>query len=275
VTIHDPKHLASHFAFGENWQSFVATVTEESLAEARRGLARLFSPREIAGKSFLDIGCGSGLSMLAAVQLGAGRVEGVDIDPNSVAAAHALLSRHAPGRNWSVRVASLFDLLPDPDGGFDIVYSWGVLHHTGDLQAAVRRAAALAAPGGKLAIALYSKTPLCAFWKREKRVYSRSGKLVQAVIRVLYRAIYAAGLLSTGRNPMRYARHYRSARGMSFSHNVHDWLGGYPYESVEPAEVLRCLDAEGFSVSRAFEKKPVIGGLLGSHCDEYVAIRRT
>ena len=75
MTIHDPKHLASHFAFGKNWQSFVATVTEESLAEARRGLARLFSPREIAGKSFLDIGCGSGLSMLAAVQLGAGRVD--------------------------------------------------------------------------------------------------------------------------------------------------------------------------------------------------------
>jgi 2-polyprenyl-3-methyl-5-hydroxy-6-metoxy-1,4-benzoquinol methylase len=269
----DPRQFEPRFAFGRNWQSFVATVTDESIAEAKRGLQRLFPAGELKGRSFLDIGCGSGLSMLAAALLGARPVRGIDIDPQSVAATETLLSRHLPDGNWSLRIASVFDLDPTVDGTFDIVYSWGVLHHTGDMVPAIRKAAALVASGGTFAVALYRKTLLCPLWRREKRFYSQAGRVSQAALRAVYIAAHSAALLVKGRNPVSYASNYRSSRGMSWSHDVHDWLGGYPYESATPDEVVTLLADLGFAVTRMFEMPASKGGLFGSHCDEFVAHR--
>jgi len=275
VTAQDPRQLESHFAFGENWQSFLKVISPQRIDEAKRSLRRLFPADEIKGRRFLDIGCGSGLFMLAAMESGARSVEGVDIDPNSVAAAKSLLSRYHPNGQWSVRVASVFELAPETNGTFDIVYSWGVLHHTGDMWTAIGKAAALVAPGGLFAVALYRKTPLCGFWRHEKKFYSAAEKPTQAMIRYAYQSLYCAGLLATGRNPIRYVRDYHSARGMDWSHNVHDWLGGYPYESVQPAEVEARLEGLGFRMARVFEKPAAALGLFGSHCDEFVAVRRS
>lgn len=270
----DLRQLDSHFAFGENWKAFVETLSEESIAEAVRGLAKLFPADELRGRDFLDIGCGSGLSMLAALRLGARSVTGIDIDPNSVEAARAVLTRHAAGQTWRTQVASVFDFAPDDGRTFDVVHSWGVLHHTGDMWPAVRKAAALVAPKGYLALALYRKTPLCGFWCVEKKFYTRSGAAVQAAITTAYRGIYKVALLATGRNPAAYIRAYKSARGMNWSHDVHDWLGGYPYESVTPQEVSAVLTGLGFDAVRTFEKPAAAKGLFGSHCDEFVAVRR-
>jgi SAM-dependent methyltransferase len=267
----DPQR---RFAFGLNWQSFIATVTDESIAEARSGLNRLFPDGELQGRSLLDIGCGSGLSMLAAAQLGARPVYGVDIDANSVAATGALLSRHLTAGDWTARPADVFDLDPGAEGMFDIVYSWGVLHHTGNLTGAIRKAASLVAPGGYLAIALYRRTPFCAMWRAEKRVYSGAAPPVQAALRSFYKAAYSAALIATRRSPARYRREYRSARGMDWAHDVHDWLGGYPYESVMPQEVIALLEELGFAAIRVFEKPAAARGLFGSHCDEFVARRK-
>jgi SAM-dependent methyltransferase len=263
----------TRFGFGENWRSFVATVSQASIAEAVRGLEKLFPGGELRGRSLLDIGCGSGLSMLAASRLGARSLAGVDIDPASVEAARLLLSRYEPPVPWLVRRADVFDLAPETDGVFDIVYSWGVLHHTGDLWTAVRRAASLVAPGGLLALGLYRRTPVCGFWRWEKRCYSRAGPATQAAVQALYKAGYCLGLAVTGCNPARYRRDYVSARGMDWAHDVHDWLGGYPYESAEPEQILAALAALGFAPVRSFARPAAIGGLLGSHCDEYVARR--
>ena len=270
----DPKAVASHFRFGENWTSFLSTVTAESLREAARGLRRLFPDGEIEGRRFLDIGCGSGLSMAAAHGLGAASVDGVDIDPQSAEAARMLLSARVPGGGWSVRVASVFDLTPERDGQYDIVYSWGVLHHTGDMGEAVERAAALVAPGGRFALALYRRTPLCGFWKWEKHRYASASAVVQGLMRTIYYVAYWTGLLLTGRNPVRYVKEYRSSRGMDWRHDVHDWLGGHPYESTAPADVITRLDRLGFTIERVFEHPVAALGLFGSHCDEYVATRR-
>jgi 2-polyprenyl-3-methyl-5-hydroxy-6-metoxy-1,4-benzoquinol methylase len=279
----DERALDQHFAFGENWQSFLATVTPETITQAERSLSRLFPDGALRNKRVLDVGCGSGLSMLAALRLGAARVHGVDLDPRSVAAARALLGEHAPDQPWSLDVRSVFDLSPVTAGApeapatgalYDVVHSWGVLHHTGAMWDAMDRAVALVAPGGLLAIALYRRTPLCGFWKAEKRFYASAPPAAQSMVRALYKAAYAAGLLATGRNPVRYVREYTSARGMSWHHDVHDWLGGYPYESVTPAEVTVWLDTRGFDPVRVFERPAAAAGLFGTHCDEYVAVRR-
>jgi SAM-dependent methyltransferase len=274
VKARDPPHRTeAHFRFGENWQSFVATVTPESIAEATRGLRRLVDVGALEGRRFLDIGCGSGLSMIAALRLGAAYVEGIDIDPDSVAAARALLARHDAAGAWSARTASVFDLDPERLGRFDVVHSWGALHHTGAMWPAIERAAAMVAPGGRLVLALYRRSPMCGFWTWEKRVYATAPPFLQALVRAIYKTAYVAGLAMTGRNPRRYIARYKSVRGMDWAHDVHDWLGGHPYESTEPGAVTAALGRMGFTMERVFEHRCALFGLLGSHCDEYVAVR--
>jgi 2-polyprenyl-6-hydroxyphenyl methylase/3-demethylubiquinone-9 3-methyltransferase len=267
----DPS--GDRFRFGENWQSFLGAVSDEAIAEAERGLTRLFPAGEIRGSRFLDIGSGSGLSALAACRLGAASVDAIDIDAQSVAATETLLAKFVPGGGWSVRRESVLDPLPERSRGYDIVYSWGVLHHTGAMWQAVAGAAGMVAPRGLLAVALYRRTPLCAIWRREKRFYARSGPTAQAMVRGLYKALYCAGLLATGRGPARYIAGYKSARGMDWGHDVHDWLGGYPYESTDPTSVLGHLASLGFAPRQMFEHGAAAFGLFGSHCDEYVLRR--
>jgi 2-polyprenyl-3-methyl-5-hydroxy-6-metoxy-1,4-benzoquinol methylase len=262
----------ARFKFGENWQSFVATLSDDNIAHAERGLRRLFPDGELNGCRFLDIGCGSGLSALAAHRLGARSVTGIDLDPASVAAARELLARHAPGSDFSISVKSVLDL--DGNDKYDVVYSWGVLHHTGSMWPAMQRAAAAVAPKGLLAVALYCRTPMCGFWTAEKRFYAQAAPNVQRIVAAIFKSAFIAGLIAQGRNPRTYIANYRSARGMDWHHDVHDWLGGYPYESVGPAEVAAFLDREGFDLVRRFEQPPRALGLFGSHCNEYVARRR-
>jgi 2-polyprenyl-6-hydroxyphenyl methylase/3-demethylubiquinone-9 3-methyltransferase len=269
----DPLSVEPHFAFGENWKSFVSIVDTDRVRWAQDGMRRLFPDEELSGARFLDIGCGSGLSSLAAARLGVVRIEAVDIDADSVEATRTLLVRQLPPETWSARVASVFDLVPEREGLFDVVYSWGVLHHTGAMWRAVEAASSLVRPGGLLAIALYRKTALCGFWRQEKALYSRAPAPVQAVLRGLYKAHFFAVTAATGRNPVNVVRSY-GERGMDWSHDVHDWLGGYPYESATPEEVTARLDRLGFGLVRSFVDPSGKAGLLGSGCDEFVALRR-
>jgi predicted RNA methylase len=261
----------SHFAFGENWCAFAELVTEEHIANAVTSLERLLPRDQLEGCRMLDIGCGSGLSMLSALRLGAAHVQGVDIDPSSVRAARAVLGRFYADGPWQVEKCSVFDVPRKREHGYDIVHSWGVLHHTGAMWQAIDAACSLVAPRGLLCIALYRKTPVCRFWKAEKWVYTNAPGWVQALIRGMFKAAFVCGLLVTGRSPCKYFNEYKTARGMDWHHDVHDWLGGYPYESVTPEELSKFLGERGYAVERCFEKRAAAFGLFGSHCDEFVA----
>jgi 2-polyprenyl-6-hydroxyphenyl methylase/3-demethylubiquinone-9 3-methyltransferase len=262
---------ASRYEFGKNWERFSHDVTDRHIAEAIAGLTRLVSDN-LRGKTFLDIGCGSGLHALAALRLGAA-VTALDIDADSVKTARRLLSTHAPDAGWTVDGRSVFDI-PEDGPRYDIVYSWGVLHHTGRMWDAVRQAARLVRPGGQLVIALYRRTPMCPFWRIEKRLYSRSPRWLRAIADGALASLMMAGLLATGRNPVAYVRDYPRARGMTFGTNVRDWLGGYPYESASPAAVHDALTQLGFSRQAFFPCNTRVG-LLGAGCDEYVYKRAT
>lgn len=265
----DSTELSSHFQFGENWQSYAAMVDERRIAQAVDGLARLVPAKRMAGKTFLDIGSGSGLHMLSALRLGAAQVTGYDIDPNSVAASRSVLGRFAADQPWSVDVCSVFDMDPARTGTFDVVYSWGVLHHTGDMWTAIERAGALVKPDGLLVIALYRKTKLCGFWAAEKKLYAHASRGMQRVLRGVYTAAYFLRFLSLGRNPWRHVREY-DERGMDWRHDVNDWLGGYPYESATPQQVTDFLATRGYVVQTINEHPHVGSGLFGTGCDEYV-----
>jgi len=217
---------AEHFAFGKNWALYAAKVTEAELAEAERGLVRLLGPAGLATQRFLDIGCGSGLHAVAALRLGAREVIAVDLDPESVRTSEEVLRRFAPeGAAWHVLAADVFDLTPGAFGTFDIVYSWGVLHHTGNLERALASAAALVGPNGRLVLALYRRTWLDAFWRVEKRWYAHASDKSQARARSVYLALFRLRMAMLGKNFAEYVRTYRSNRGMDYYHDVHDWMG--------------------------------------------------
>src|SRR5215831_20120691 len=273
----DLLELKSHFPFGKNWESYASLVTDSQVEQAVTGLSRLVGG-DLKGKRFLDIGSGSGLHSLAALRLGAEEVVALDIDPASVATTRRLLTKHADGGRWSTREMSVFDLQPESTGCYDVVYSWGVLHHTGDLYRALRSAVALVAPGGQLIFAVYSRTPLDWFWKLEKRWYSGASQAAQARARSLYVALFRMLYPIRHRDSFsefvaNYGANYGQMRGMDFYHDVHDWLGGWPYESISPAETERFMQRLGMRQMRAFVRKRRTLGLLGSGCDEYVYAR--
>lgn len=261
--------IDTHFAFGENWADFARSVNDAAISEAESALSRLVEKPEIEGRDFLDIGCGSGLHSLAATRLGANRVLAADLDPRSVATAQALLSTHAAERSWSVETKSVFDMTPDQMGRFGIVYSWGVLHHTGDLDRAMRCAARLVADNGLFAFALYRRTPLDWFWIREKRWYANTKPRAQRAAQSTYLALLRMGLLASGRSYRRYVETYQGRRGMNLRTDIHDWLGGWPYEAITPAEVDALMTSLGFEQVRQFLGRTATG-ILGSGCDEFV-----
>ena len=265
----DLKQVESHFAFGENWADFAERLDEPGVAEAKRGLLKLIERGDLQGRSFLDIGCGSGVHSLAALRLGAERVLALDIDPVSVATAKSVLERFARGGSWTVEEVSVFDLDPKTLGQFDIVYSWGVLHHTGELDRAIVQAAKMVDHGGLLTLSLYRRTTLDPFWLWEKRWYMTASPRAQQRARAAYLNALRLGLLLTRRSYSNYVRNYRSRRGMSLEHDIHDWLGGYPYEPIGKAEVEIRMQDLGFKAVK-ISARPANFGLLGSGCDEFV-----
>ena len=265
------KELATHFEFGRNWSEYSELIDESRVAQAVAGLERLSGPGAIAGKSFLDIGCGSGIHSLAALHLGASRVVAVDLDPQSVATMRQVLSRLAPHPQWEVREQSVFALDPGQMGVFDVVYAWGVLHHTGALHEAWRTAAQLVAPGGIFIVAVYRKTRLCWLWKWEKWLYTHAPAWLQACARALFVGAMRLAFLITARDFRAYRDSYATSyRGMDYYRDVHDWLGGYPYESISPAEAEELCRSLGFVPVRSFVEPRMRMGLFGSGNDEYV-----
>jgi len=268
----DETDVDSHFEFGANWASYALMIDDERIEEAERGLERLLGAGEIAGRTFLDIGCGSGVHSLAAGRLGAQRVVAIDVDPKSVDTARDLLDAHGETFRYEVMTRSVLDISDESVGQFDIVYSWGALHHTGAMNEAIRHAAACVKNGGLFAIALYRKTPFCNMWRAEKRWYKQAPKLLQRVARGVYAASMWTAFTATGRNFRGYLNSYKGSRGMDYWHDVHDWLGGYPYESISPGEFEKVMHELGFEHVRSFVRSE--GRTLIPGCDEYVYRRK-
>jgi SAM-dependent methyltransferase len=256
------------FEFGRNWESFSHLVEEPRIVAAEDRLAKLLGTRSLSGRRFLDIGCGSGLHALAALRLGAQEVVAIDLDPHSASTARSVLERFAPaGSRWSVHEKSVFELEARPFGLFEVVYSWGVLHHTGEMNRALRIAAGQVAPGGIFAVALYGKTRYCGLWTRIKRWYVQASPEQKQRAERWYVRLFGAYLLLRGKRLSSHIASYSGKRGMDFYHDVRDWIGGYPYESITPQELVALMSPLGLEVEAQFVKKR--SGLFGSGNDEY------
>lgn len=261
------------FAFGANWSGFLRVLTDDRIASATAALARMLKVETLAGRSFLDIGSGSGLMSLAARRLGA-RVHSFDRDPGCVGCTAELRRRYFPeDPDWLAEEGSVLDRrYVEALGRFDFVYSWGVLHHTGALRQALQHAILPVAVDGTLFISVYNTQ---AFWTpvhaRLKHTYVRSPRSVQYVLAAGYVASQAGrGLLKdlvTGRNPVARYRDRARTRGMSMWHDWIDWLGGYPFETATPEEIFRFCRDHGFTLTEL----ATCGG--GHGCNEFVFVR--
>lgn len=258
------------FAFGDNWREFIELVDEPRIAAATGSLTGPLGTSDLSGRTFLDVGCGSGLFSLAAHRLGA-RVRSFDFDAESVAATSEMRDRFASGDGWAVEQGSILDeRLVATLGRFDVVYSWGVLHHTGDLWRAMDLVCGLVAPGGLLYIAVYNDQGWeSRMWRGVKRRYNRSGPLARRAL-VLGSTAYLGRrrvlrkLLELGGRGESVPSRAPRARGMSAKHDLIDWVGGYPFEVAKPEEVFAFLRGRGFELRHL----KTCGGGLG--CNEYV-----
>lgn len=240
----------SHFKFGANWRSFLMDLDEGRLRIAAESLLEFLDAADLQGKTFVDVGCGSGLFSYAAFYLGAERIVSFDVDPECVLCCQDLHKRAGSPECWTIMSGSALDreFLQDL-GVFDVVYAWGVLHHTGRMWEAIDNCAGLVGPGGWYYLALYNKiltrtgdvASIHPFWTRVKLFYNAHPLIAAGFIEPAAMAAYLCVVAARLENPFRHIKEYRSHRGMSWLTDARDWLGGYPYEYATVEEVFKFL----------------------------------
>ncbi len=262
------------FEFGRNWSRFLAVLDDERIRAAEVSLREMLQVDDLQGRTFIDIGSGSGLSSLVAMRLGASRVHSFDFDPHSVGCAQELRRRYYPGdARWTVERGSALDAsYMESLGTWDIVYSWGVLHHTGQMWKGLELAAGRVAPDGTLFVAIYNDQGwVSRWWRRVKVFYNHSPFTRALTIGVYFPYFFLDGLkidIVKRQNPMARFREYKKVRGMSKVHDWYDWLGGLPFEVAKPEEIFDFYHQRGFDLARL----RTCGGGLG--CNELVMTRR-
>ena len=253
------------FDFGLNWKSFSEDKLDAiRIDRAIQSLKNLLGCETLQDRNFMDVGCGSGVFSIAASNLGAAFVIGVDVNPRCITVCESNRNRLLRNGNIAYRQLSALDEAKMRSLGlFDVVYAWGSLHHTGAMWDAIRITAQQVCPEGMFVLAIYNKHWTSPIWERIKWFYNRIPQFGQRLMTIFFAVIiYVAKFLVTRHNPL------NKERGMDFWYDVIDWIGGYPYEYATPSEV------ENFVTPLGFELKRFISAQVPTGCNEFVFTRK-
>jgi 2-polyprenyl-3-methyl-5-hydroxy-6-metoxy-1,4-benzoquinol methylase len=256
------------FAFGKNWTNFIANVEECHVLQAERSLQDMLRRQSLEGLRFIDVGCGSGLFSLAAVRLGAQEVFSFDYDTSCVSCAQHLRKKLAPQAHWHIFQGSVLDQQWLTGlGSYDLVYSWGVLHHTGAMWQAFENVAGLVAHKGTLFISIYNDQGLLSrFWHAVKICYNRcTSNTVRTLLVTAYHCLVLINRTILGIVKQRPVKEWYngSYRGMSLWYDSVDWVGGYPFETASTHEIITYFHERGFALRH-------VRSTRGSGCNEFV-----
>ena len=247
------ENRVDRFGFGRNWLDYQTSVDAARLAAARADIEAWLGISSLVGKRVLDIGSGSGVHSLCLHAMGAAELVSFDFDADSVQATTLLHAEAGSPASWTVLRGSVLDAaFLTTLGTFDLVYSWGVLHHTGQMRQAIAHACGRVNAGGTLFISIYAKGQNFAAdlaLKQRYHVASRSGKRRMEFewIADQYRHRSASGLAPEG-----WWAEGRE-RGMDPYWDLVDWLGGLPYEVATVDELTTQLRACGIATHRVRE----------------------
>ena len=254
--------MEKRFDFGKNWETFSEKLQPENYFNAKKSLAELIP--NIKNKTFLDVGCGSGLFAIAASALGAKKIVGFDFDPQCISTSIKLLNKvsqwdqDVKKNTIEFKVESILNENINPEQ-YDVVYSWGVLHHTGNMYKAFDAIINLVAENGTLVIAIYNKHFTSPVWKAVKYTYVKSPIFIKKILVFGTLAIKSlAVIITSGQNP------FKKGRGMSYYTDIVDWVGGYPYEYASSDEVVQFFEAYGFKLKKLIKTKGFTG------CNQFV-----
>ena len=263
------------FEFGRNWRNFLVLIDESRIAAAVQSLKEKLDVNTLAGKTFLDVGTGSGLFSLAARKLGA-HVHCFDYDPASAACARELKQRYQPKDDcWTIDEASVLDnQYLATLGQFDVVYAWGVLHQTGDMWQALENVNRVVQDGGRLFLSIYNdQGGASRRWLLVKKLYNRAPTLIRLLVALTIGAWWemrgALIRLVRFQNPLPFRdwSEKKKDRGMSVWHDLVDWVGGFPFEVAKPEQVFDFYRQRGYILTWLTTD----GG--GHGCNEYVFLK--
>jgi 2-polyprenyl-6-hydroxyphenyl methylase/3-demethylubiquinone-9 3-methyltransferase len=244
------------FSFGENWQDYLLQVSEEDINRSQKEIVDLFGAENINNKTVIDIGCGSGIHSLVFLRLKAASVVSFDYDQKSVEASKILQKKYWDHANWKIVQASVLDKrFMDSLGRYDIVYSWGVLHHTGKMWEAVENCLDIVKPGGFFLLGIYGDVKNYQRDLKLKQSYNAaSGTVKKWMIykRIIKKIIFMSLKLQ---NPLQWNE--KRGRGMNYYNDLVDWLGGLPYEVASEDEVVRFFADRNFVLKRLNVRRAV------------------
>ncbi len=244
--------MKDRFSFGKNWSDYLKSLDiDKVIVSVQKDISRFLGINSLSGKKVLDIGSGSGIHSLAFLKLGAEKVVSIDLDEFSIKCTQALREKSKID-NWEIKQGSMLDWnFLNSLGYFDIIYCWGVAHHTGDMKLALENISKLGQDNSLVWLALYNKVDGLwgsKNWLKIKRFYNKTNFLIKKIMEFGYLSFHFLFILSRLKNPLRVIKNYHSKRGMSWKTDLIDWLGGYPYEYISNEEVFSFFHSRGWSL---------------------------